>query len=248
VNKARIAYVADWTSSREWNKYPSQKSGAINLTVGQKYYVEALQKENLGGDNVALGWSKPGQATTVPSEVIPGEVLTPWTGGNLASAKVIRNQLRPSNQSLSMTRPPVERTSRQSGERPAVEGANAGETHAPLLAAPTRGAPQRASAAAAAAFRNGGQTRRRLSSIMPNGVSVPSDFPLINITTAGPNPDPDYIFLDNRGGGGHPYNVIFDNAGSPIWYMREPDERRDMKVQHNGVLTLLARTGGYRFV
>jgi len=236
VNKARIAYVADWTSSREWNKYPSQKSAAINLTLGQKYYVEALQKEGQGGDNVAVGWAKPGQATSVPSEVIPGEVLTPWTGGNVASAKVIRNQLRPSNQPLSITRPAVERASRPLAERPALEGANASETRAPLLAAPT------------AAISNGGHTRRRLSAIMPNGVSVPSDFPLINITTAGPNPDPDYIFLDNRGGGGHPYNVIFDNAGSPIWYMREPDERRDMKVQHNGVLTLLARTGGYRFV
>jgi len=83
--------------------------------------------------------------------------------------------------------------------------------------------------------------------IMPNGVSVPSDFPHINITINN-NPDSGYIFLDNRGGGGIPYNVIFDNTGSPIWYMRMPDERRDMKVQRNGVLTMLARTGGYRFV
>jgi hypothetical protein len=83
--------------------------------------------------------------------------------------------------------------------------------------------------------------------IMPNGVSVPSDFPHINITINN-NPDSGYIFLDNRGGGGVPYNVIFDNTGSPIWYRRMPDERRDMKVQRNGVLTMLARTGGYRYV
>jgi hypothetical protein len=77
---------------------------------------------------------------------------------------------------------------------------------------------------------------------MPNGVSVPSDFPPINITTRN-NADPDPIFIDNRGGGGRPYNVIFDNNGSPIWYLRMPDERRDMKVQHNGVMTMLARDG-----
>lgn len=85
-----------------------------------------------------------------------------------------------------------------------------------------------------------------VAGIMPNGVSVPSDFPWIAITTNN-NPDPDPIFIDNRGGGGKPYNVIFDNNGSPIWYMRMPDERRDMKVQHNGVLTMLARDGGNHF-
>ena len=85
------------------------------------------------------------------------------------------------------------------------------------------------------------------ATMMPNGVSVPTGFPLITITTNN-NPDPEYIFIDNRGGNGSPYNVIFDNSGSPVWYQLMPDERRDMKVQHNGVLTMLARTGGYRFV
>jgi hypothetical protein len=85
-----------------------------------------------------------------------------------------------------------------------------------------------------------------VAGIMPNGVSVPSDFPRISITTNN-NPDPDPIFIDNRGGGGKPYNVIFDNNGSPIWYMRMPDERRDMTVQHNGVLTMLARDGGNHY-
>ena len=87
---------------------------------------------------------------------------------------------------------------------------------------------------------------RGLTGIMANGVSVPSDFPRINITVNN-NPDPDPIFLDNRGGGGHAYNVIFDNGGSPIWYARMPEERRDMKVQRNGMLTMLARDGGLHF-
>lgn len=82
---------------------------------------------------------------------------------------------------------------------------------------------------------------------MSNGVSVPTGFPLITITTNN-NPDPEYIFIENRGGGGTPWNVIFDNSGAPVWYQQTPDERPDMKVQHNGVLTMLARTGGSRFV
>ncbi len=82
-----------------------------------------------------------------------------------------------------------------------------------------------------------------VAGIMPNGVSVPSDFPWISITTSN-NPDPDPIFIDNRGGGGDPWNVIFDNSGAPIWYSKYPDERRDMKVQHNGRMTMLARDQG----
>ncbi len=83
--------------------------------------------------------------------------------------------------------------------------------------------------------------------IMPNGVSVPSNFPFINITT-NDNPDPSYIFLDNRTSGSNSYNVIFDTQGNPIWYLQTNDERRDMKVQQNGVLTMLARDGYQRYI
>ena len=44
-NKLRIAFNTNATKYREWNKYTSQKSVAINLTAGQVYYVEALMKE-----------------------------------------------------------------------------------------------------------------------------------------------------------------------------------------------------------
>ena len=86
-----------------------------------------------------------------------------------------------------------------------------------------------------------------IAGVMPNGVSVPSNFPHINITV-NDNPDDGYIFLDNRTSGSNSFNVIFDNTGSPIWYIQTNDERRDMKVQRNGMLTMLARTGGYRFI
>jgi hypothetical protein len=88
--------------------------------------------------------------------------------------------------------------------------------------------------------------RKTHASIMPNGVSVPSDFPRIEISINN-NPDNEYIFIDNRGGRGVPYNVIFDNSGSPVWYMRTPDERRDFKVQANGWATMIIRYGYEEF-
>ena len=86
VNKVNIASVPDYTLSREWDKNSTQKSAAIHLDAGLRYYVEALQKEGGGGDNLAVGWAKPGQATSAPSEVIPGSVLSLFrtvTGGML---------------------------------------------------------------------------------------------------------------------------------------------------------------------
>jgi xyloglucan-specific exo-beta-1,4-glucanase len=76
ANKQKIAYHTSWTYSREWNKFTTQKSAFINLVQGQSYYVEALLKEAGGYDNLAVGWLKPGQTGTVPSEVVPGSVLS----------------------------------------------------------------------------------------------------------------------------------------------------------------------------
>ena len=84
--------------------------------------------------------------------------------------------------------------------------------------------------------------------IMANGVSVPSDFPLVKITMNN-NPDTGYIFLNNWGG--QPYNMILDNTGSPIWYLKTPDRRRDFKVQKDGNLSMLVRQGysfGHGFI
>jgi PQQ-dependent dehydrogenase (s-GDH family) len=74
--KVKIAFHTGYTGSQEWNKYLTQKSATINLLAGQKYYVEALMKEGTGGDNLAVGWAKPGQATTSPSQIIPGSNLS----------------------------------------------------------------------------------------------------------------------------------------------------------------------------
>src|SRR5438105_14571448 len=97
ANKTLISSVPGWTSSREWNKYAAQKSVAIFLSAGQQYYVEALQKEHEGGDSVAVGWAKPGESTSVPSQIIPGSVLAPWTGPRYNGVPSIHT---PSDQSL----------------------------------------------------------------------------------------------------------------------------------------------------
>jgi len=76
-NKQKIAYHNGFTWIREWNKYATQKSAVIPLVQGQSYYIEALMKESTGIDNFSVGWLKPGQSGTSPSEVIPGTVLSP---------------------------------------------------------------------------------------------------------------------------------------------------------------------------
>ncbi len=85
VSTTVIAYHGGWTNSQEWNKYTTQKSAAISLTAGTQYYIEAIVKEGTGGDNLAVGWAKPGEATTAPSGVIPGTQLSPYVASLLAN-------------------------------------------------------------------------------------------------------------------------------------------------------------------
>ncbi|HLP36385.1 PQQ-dependent sugar dehydrogenase [Lacibacter sp.] len=76
ANKVRIAYTSKATKYRQWNASATQKSVAVSLVAGTKYYVEALMKETTGSDNLSVGWAKPGQSTSAPSEIIPGSSLS----------------------------------------------------------------------------------------------------------------------------------------------------------------------------
>jgi len=78
ANKTLIARVPEWTSSRQWDKYPSQKSAHVELRAGLRYYVEVLHKESRGGDNVAVGWQMPDSGIERP---IPGHRLIPYREG-----------------------------------------------------------------------------------------------------------------------------------------------------------------------
>lgn len=69
ANKIKIASVPGYTSSRLWTKYPEQQSTFINLTAGLKYYIEALHRESIQGDNLSVGWQLPSGALERP---IPG--------------------------------------------------------------------------------------------------------------------------------------------------------------------------------
>ncbi len=85
ANRVLRASVNDWTNYQEWNKFPSQKSVVISLTAGQIYYIEAIYKEGTGGDNISVGWLKPGQTGTVPSEVIPSSAIRPFLASSLTT-------------------------------------------------------------------------------------------------------------------------------------------------------------------
>jgi hypothetical protein len=66
ANKQAIASVPGWTASRAWDWYAEQQSTPQFLTVGQRYYVEALMKEGIGGDNLAVRWQLPGGSIEEP--------------------------------------------------------------------------------------------------------------------------------------------------------------------------------------
>jgi hypothetical protein len=74
ANKSKIAY-GGVTSSRDWNLYSSQKSFQIYLKAGNKYYIEALHKEELGQDHLAVAWQLPDGKMEAP---IPGTYLSPF--------------------------------------------------------------------------------------------------------------------------------------------------------------------------
>jgi len=71
-----VAEVPGWTTHLEWGKYPQQKSKPITLAAGQKYYIEALMKEEGGGDSLTVGWGGPTIGTG--PVIIDGAYLSPW--------------------------------------------------------------------------------------------------------------------------------------------------------------------------
>ncbi|MES2734247.1 MAG: PKD domain-containing protein, partial [Bacteroidota bacterium] len=75
-NKVKIAYLLDgYAYPNQWTKYPSQQSTLVALEAGKRYYVEALHKQEAGGDNLMVGWQLPGGAMERP---IPGIRFSPY--------------------------------------------------------------------------------------------------------------------------------------------------------------------------
>ena len=88
ANKVKIAFLNAPVPPRAWTVFPSQKSAPITLVSGARYYVEALHKENVGNDNLAVGWVKPDGTGDGP---IPGNYLSPWvsSGGSITAPPVV---------------------------------------------------------------------------------------------------------------------------------------------------------------
>jgi uncharacterized protein (DUF1800 family) len=80
VNAFKRAWVTTGNSAPQtWNGEATQKSPWLALEQGKKYYFEVLHKAGSGaGDNLAVGWAKPGDALTTPSQVVPGFALSPY--------------------------------------------------------------------------------------------------------------------------------------------------------------------------
>jgi uncharacterized protein (DUF1800 family) len=80
VNNFKRAWVtAGSPTPQTWNGAAKQQSPWLALEQGRKYYFEILHKAGAGaGDNLAIGWLKPSQTGTAPSEIVPGYVLSPY--------------------------------------------------------------------------------------------------------------------------------------------------------------------------
>jgi uncharacterized protein (DUF1800 family) len=88
VGSFRRAVVTAPTSYRGWEEAGAGKSDFLWLEAGKRYYIEVRHKEDAGADHVSVGWLRPGEggvdptAVTVPTEVIPSFVLSPYAVGN----------------------------------------------------------------------------------------------------------------------------------------------------------------------
>jgi len=76
-NRAHIAHLREWAEPGNYRKYPTQQSKRIQLTAGRKYYIEAVHKEQGGGDHLSVSWAAGGASASV----IPGSDLSPYPRG-----------------------------------------------------------------------------------------------------------------------------------------------------------------------
>jgi signal transduction histidine kinase len=77
ANKRRIARMLYFVASRDWTRFYEQQSDSITLESGKAYYIEAVQKQGIGWDNLSVAWQIPGRKR----ELITGQCLTPWNSG-----------------------------------------------------------------------------------------------------------------------------------------------------------------------
>ncbi len=74
--KSKTASVPGFTSALDYNKYSSQRSAAIELMAGERYYFEILHKEGGGRDHFSVAWEGPG----LSPQIISGQNIASYAG------------------------------------------------------------------------------------------------------------------------------------------------------------------------
>ena len=67
--------LMDGPTLENGQKFPTQQSVSIALIEGETYYIEALHKEDTGGDHLSVRWQLP---SSVIEEPIAGTRLSPY--------------------------------------------------------------------------------------------------------------------------------------------------------------------------
>src|SRR5260221_5908053 len=65
-NKRLVAWVNNWTYSRQWTKESNQQSAPVPLVQGKRYYVEAIMESGKFLYNLAVRWRLPNGAIEEP--------------------------------------------------------------------------------------------------------------------------------------------------------------------------------------
>ena len=108
--KQRLAHIrderfgSDFTGEvHDFDQFPSQRSRAVFLTVGQSYYLEILHKQSSGAGHIALAWQPPGGSREIlPTAVLSSEIppQDDPDGDNLPTPWESLRGLNPANNGL----------------------------------------------------------------------------------------------------------------------------------------------------
>jgi hypothetical protein len=74
-NAQMVASLSQAVPPGRWDVVPWQKSSAVRLMAGRKYYIEVLHKASDQKDHCTVAWQDPGH----PRQIISGEYISPFT-------------------------------------------------------------------------------------------------------------------------------------------------------------------------
>jgi hypothetical protein len=82
AHKLPSCWVSSWTPAEVWTDESSQQGPPLYLAGGQRYYVEAIMQQGIGGDNLTVQWQLPDGAfeEPLPAFSAAGTRMVPFTG------------------------------------------------------------------------------------------------------------------------------------------------------------------------